>query len=75
MMGSRGTSPAEDHRQALAALSELMQVLQPLLSQPAIAEQLVELAAREAGVATREAALRQREALIREAIATLGAAE
>jgi hypothetical protein len=70
-MGGRAPAPT-DHRAALATLSELLQVLQPLLNQPAIAEQLAELAAREAAVVARESALREREARINTAIRALG---
>jgi hypothetical protein len=53
-------------------LRELLEVLQPLLNQPAIAEQLVELSTREAAVSAREQALAAREGRINQALAALG---
>jgi hypothetical protein len=71
MMG-HAAPPATDHRAALAALAALLTTLKPFLDQPGLAQQLIEVEAREAAVAARETALRERETVIRAAIANLG---
>jgi hypothetical protein len=73
MMGSRGTSPGTEHQQAIAVLSEIMKAIEPLLSQPELAERLVELAEREANLTVRETKLRDRERQIARAVAALSA--
>jgi hypothetical protein len=71
MMGSRGTSPATEQQQALGVLSDLLELLRPLISQPALAVQLADIVARETAVSAREEALLARETEIRAALAAL----